>query len=254
VITFLFWYQTWFGRPLSDQDMTTNLTDTSVPHKTQHAMAQLADRMTRGDAQARQWYPQLIRISARPEPAFRIMAAWAMGQDNHAEEFLSPLHKLLADAEPMVRRNAALALVRFGDASGRGELRALLEPVSLTTPAAGKANYRFQEDDPVRNGIAVARIEATGGDKVDIITPVSGRLRRRAVTDGLQVDAGDLVAVISPGEDQAWEALRALYLVGTTEELGVVERFAGGVEGYPERVRRQAAMTAEAIRNRASQR
>lgn len=253
VITFLFWYQTWFGRELSDQDITTYLADTSVPHKTQHALAKLAERMARGDPRARRWYPHLIRLAARPEPGFRVIAAWAMGQDNHAEEFHGELLNLLADAEPMVRRNAALALVRFGDASGREELRALLEPFPLTAPAAGKVKYRFREDEPVRNGIAVARIGPTAGEEVDVITPVSGRLGRRAVEEGQKVSAGYLVAIVVPGEDQVWEAMRALYLVGTREELGVVNRFAGGVEGYPERVRRQAALTAEAIRKRASQ-
>lgn len=249
-ITFLFWYQTWFGRELSDQDMTKFLTDTSVPHKTQHALAQLAGRMAKGDARARQWYPQVLGLAARPEPGFRVMAAWAMGQDNKAEEFHAELAKLLSDSEPMVRRNAALALVRFGDASGRAELRELLEPYSLAAPAAGEVKYRFGENDAVRNGVAVARIQRAAGNEADVITPVSGRLARRAVRDGAHIDVGGLVAVIEPGEDQVWEALRALYLVGTAEEFAVVERYARGVEGYSENVRRQATATAEAIRKR----
>ena len=250
VITFLFWYQTWFGRELSDQDMTQYLTDASVPHKTQHALTQLAERMARGDARARQWYPQVIRLAATPEPGFRVMAAWAMGQDNKAEAFRPVLLKLLTDPEPMVRRNAALALVRFGDASGRSELRALLEPFPLVAPVAGEVKYRFGEKDPVRSGIAVARIQPASGDEVDVTSPVAGRLERRAVRDGANVTAGDLVAVIAPGEDQVWEALRALYLVGASEELPAVDRYARGVGGYSEILRHQAASTAEAIRRR----
>ncbi len=250
VITFLFWYQTWFGRPLSDQDMTKYLTDTSVPHKTQHALSQLAESMAKGDARARQWYPQVIRLAAKPEPGFRIMAAWTMGQDNKAKEFRAELLKLLADSEPMVRRNAALALVRFGDAAGRAELRALLEPHSLTAPVAGEVKFRFDENEPVRSGVAVARVQPAAGKTVDIRTPVSGRLDRRAVRDGARVVAGNLVAVIAPGEDQVWEALRALYLVGTEDELAAVERFARGTEGFSELTRQQAAATAEAIRKR----
>jgi HEAT repeat protein len=249
-ITFLFWYQTWFGRELSDRDMTQYLTDSSVPHKTQHALTQLAERMARGDARARQWYPLVIRLAAKPEPGFRVMATWAMGQDNKAEEFHAELLKLLADPEPMVRRNAALALVRFGDASGRAELRALLEPYSLAAPVAGELKYRFGEKDPVRSGIAVARIQPASGDEVDVTSPVAGRLERRAVRDGAKVTAGDLVAVIAPGEDQVWEALRALYLVGASEELPAVDRYARGVDGYSEMLRHQAASTAEAIRRR----
>lgn len=252
VITFLFWYLTWFGRPLSDQDMTKYLTDTSVPHKTQHALSHLAERMAKGDARARQWYPQLLRLAARPEPGFRVMAAWAMGQDNKAEEFHSELTKLLADPEPMVRRNAALALARFGDGAGRAELRALLEPYSLTAPVAGEVKFRFGEKEPLRNGVAVARVQHDTGERADVVTPVSGRLDRRAVRDGARVAAGDLVAVIAPGEDQVWEALRALYLVGTAEELAAVERYARGAEGYSDLTRQQAASTAQAIRKRAA--
>lgn len=253
VITFLFWYLTWFGRPLSDQDMTKYLTDTSVPHRTQHALSLLAERMAKGDPQARHWYPQLILLAAKPEPGFRVMAAWAMGQDNKEEEFHAELAKLLADPEPMVRRNAALALVRFGDGAGRAELRALLEPYSLAAPVAGEVKFRFGEKEPVRNGVAVARVQPATGERADVVTPVSGRLDRRAVQDGARVAAGDLVAVIAPGEDQAWESLRALYLVGTTEELAAVERFERVAEGYSELTRQQAASTAQAIRKRAEQ-
>jgi HEAT repeat protein len=235
---------------LSDEDMGKYLADTSVPHKTQHALSQLADRMARGDASARQWYPQVIRLAEKSDPGFRVLAAWAMGQDNQAQEFHAELLKLLADPEPTVRRNAALALVRFGDASGRTELRAMLQSVSVPAPVAGAIKFRLKEGEPVRNGVAVARIEPTAGDAVDVNSPVMGLLERRAVEDGASVAAGGPVAVIAPGEDQVWEALRALYLVGTVEDLREVERFARGVAGFSERTRQQAAATAEAIRRR----
>jgi len=45
-----------------------------------------------------------------------------MGYDNKSEEFHQALLKLLRDTEPLVRRNAALALIRFSDASGRADL------------------------------------------------------------------------------------------------------------------------------------
>src|SRR5260370_6532863 len=61
VITFLFWYLTWFGRRLSDPEMDQYLADTSVPHKTQHALSQLAERIQRGDPRAGRWYPHLLR-------------------------------------------------------------------------------------------------------------------------------------------------------------------------------------------------
>ena len=142
-ITFLFWYQTWFGSPLSDAQMGEYLTDTSVPHKTQHALAQLSDRMARGDARARRWYPQLLALAGSKETQFRMMTAWAMGQDNHSEEFHRALITLVADPEPLVRWNAALALARFGDGAGEPQLRAMLEPYTLVAPLAGTAQNRI---------------------------------------------------------------------------------------------------------------
>ena len=76
LITFLFWYQTWFGRPLSEREMSQYLSDTSVPHKTQHALAQLSDRMARGDGMVRRWYPEIIALAQNKEPQLRSMAAW----------------------------------------------------------------------------------------------------------------------------------------------------------------------------------
>ncbi len=41
-----------------------------------------------------------------------------MGKDPSVPEFHEALKKLLVDNDPMVQRNAALSLVRFGDVSG----------------------------------------------------------------------------------------------------------------------------------------
>jgi hypothetical protein len=254
IITFLFWRQTWFGTRLSDREMSEYLTDTSVPHKTQHALSQLAERMTRGDATARRWYPQVVALAASKESGLRLMVAWVMGQDNQSAEFHEALRKLLGDSDPMVRRNAALSLVRFGDASGRAELRAMLEPFPLRVPEAGTISFRRHEGDAVRSGTVVARLERVEGKPVDAASPVVGELARRAVADRATVAAGDVVAEISADEDQVWEALRALYLVGAVEDLADVDRFARGVSGMSARIRQQAALTAAALRQRAQSR
>jgi HEAT repeat protein len=250
LVTFLFWYQTWFGRQLSSSEMSQYLTDTSVPHKTQHALSQLADQIARGDSNARQWYPQIVALASNKEPEFRLMSAWVMGQANNSSDFHQALLKLLNDSEPMVRRNAALSLVRFGDAAGRDELRLMLEPFTVTSMAAGKIEFRMKEAEEVQRNAVVARIE-TGAEKaLEIRSSVEGILERRAVPDGAQVVAGQAVATLAPNEEQVWESLRALYLVGTKESLPDVERFARGVQGMSEHVRQQAALTAQAIRKR----
>jgi len=252
LITFLFWYQTWFGRSLSDREMAQYLSDTSVPHKTQHALAVLSNRMEHGDGTARRWYPEIIALAQNKEPQFRSMAAWVMGQDNHSDEFHQALRKLAADPAPLVRWNAALALTRFGDAAGEPQLRAMLQPFTLASPQAGTLEFRLKADDTVQAGNIVASLRSGGTKPVDIPSPLAGKIARLAGKDGAAIGAGEAVAVIEPGETQVFEALRALLLIGHSESLPLVERFEAGVPGMPRRVREQARLTAQAIRQRAA--
>src|ERR1044071_7883531 len=119
--TFLAWYFSWFGRELSDADIAKYLADEKNPRHVQHALLQIQKRMERGDAGAKNWYLQLITLSGNPETEFRLTVAWLMGFDNTSQEFHNALLKLVHDQEPIVRRNAALALVRFNDPSGHEE-------------------------------------------------------------------------------------------------------------------------------------
>jgi hypothetical protein len=249
-VTYLFWYQTWFGRELSDRDIGRYLSDTRKSRDTQHALSKAAERMARGDAAARQWYPKIIALAGHPEPQLRSMAAWTMGQDNRAEEFRAALRGMLDDPETMVRWNAALALVRFGDASGRDELRAMLRPQEISAPASGEIVYRLKDDDAVRSGSIVARIETAPDQRVDVVTPAGGRLEGFRAAKGERVRAGELLVRVEPGEEQVWESLRALYLVGTAEDLEDVERFTRGAPGLSNRIPHQARLTAKAIRER----
>jgi HEAT repeat protein len=249
LITFLFWYQTWFGRPLGEREMSQYLSDTSVPHKTQHALVQLSDRVARGDGTARRWYPEIIALAQNKEPQLRSMAAWVMGQDNHCEEFHHTLRKLVDDPAPLVRWNAALALARFADAAGEPQLWEMLQPFTLAAPQAGTLKFCLKEQDAVQSGGIVARIASVGhANSVDVLSPMAGKVVRLAAKEGGQVGAGEAIAVIEPGEAQVFEALRALVLVGQPETLADVERFAAGVPGMSERVRHQALLTAQAIR------
>jgi len=253
LITFLFWYQTWFGRALGDQEMASCLADTSVPHKTQHAMAQLSDRMAHSDPTARRWYPQLLALAQNPEPQIRQEAAWVMGQDNHSPDFHQALRKLTDDPVPMVRWNAALALVRFGDAAGEPQLRSMLLPFTLVAADSGVVKLRMKEQDSVRNGSIVARIRPAGSDqRKDVVSPLGGTIDRLIAKDGATVAVGDNLAIIEPGADQVMESLRALYLVGQARDLTEIERFAGGAPNMPDRVRQQAEATAQAIRQRSA--
>jgi hypothetical protein len=69
--------------------------------------------------------------------------------------------------------------------------------------------------------------------------------------DGSRVAEGDTVVSMSPDPDQVWEALRGLYFVGQMEDLPKVEQFGrGGSKEATDQLRRQATLTAQAIRTR----
>src|ERR687889_769101 len=108
VVPSLTWYLTWFGRGLSDEELTRYISD-SNPRHAQHALSQLAERVERGDAAASRWNSQVLALSQSQTPDLRMTAAWVMGLEHKSEEFRAALIQLLEDPEPIVRRNAALA-------------------------------------------------------------------------------------------------------------------------------------------------
>src|SRR5271168_303532 len=114
LMPFLFWWNTWFGRKLSDQQLNQYLHDTKKPRHIQQALVQVGERITRHDIAAKQWYPDLASLAADPVEEVRNTDAWVMGQDTSGAGFHETLLKMLADPSQMVRGNAALSLVRFG--------------------------------------------------------------------------------------------------------------------------------------------
>src|ERR1700738_5533298 len=63
LMPFLFWWSTWFGRHLANQQISEYLNDDKHPRHIQHALVQLGERMAGHDASAAQWYPQLLRLA-----------------------------------------------------------------------------------------------------------------------------------------------------------------------------------------------
>ena len=253
---FLTWYFTWFGRALSDADITSYLSDQKHPRHVQHALLQIQERIARGDASARQWYPHVIRLAGDPETEFRLTAAWVMGFDNKADEFHQSLNGLLKDREPIVRRNAALALLRFGDASGRDELRAILQPFALVAPTAGVVESTLKEQSPVARGSLLVRLRQTNNVLEEVRSPLPGRVERIAFSPGATIAAGDTLLTLSSDEESIWEALRGLSLVGDSGDLPQIEQYERGEAPGPqrsERIKEQAALTAKTIRSRSSE-
>ena len=247
--TFLAWYFSWFGRELSQEDISKYLVDEKNPRHVQHALLQIQQRMERGDSTAKNWYPQLITLSGSPETEFRLTVAWLMGFDNQSPEFHDALLKLLHDPEPIVRRNAALALLRFNDGSGREELLAVLRPYSLKAPADGVVASSLKEGATVARRALLARIEQPDGKVVELRSPLPGRIKDISKPNGSQVSRDDELLTLNADEDSVWEALRGLALVGTREDLPLVQSYANSDE-VSRRIKEQADLTAKAISRR----
>ncbi len=251
--TFLTWYFTWFGRELSDADTSKYLADEKHPRHVQHALLQIRDRLEKGSPSARQWYPRLLELAGDPETEYRLTVAWVMGSDNKSEEFHQALLKLSKDPEPIVRRNAALALVRFNDASGRGELLATLEPYPVVAAAEGVVSSTLNEGSPISRGTLLARIRQADNKSVELRAPLSGKIEKVVAPNGSNVGAGNTVLTITSDEESVWEVLRGLSLIGEAEDLPEIEGYARGVGSLPDRIKQQAALTAKVIRARLNQ-
>jgi biotin carboxyl carrier protein len=247
IFPFLFWHGTWFGRGLTDQEIDSYLNNfVNKPRQAQHALVQIGERLSRGNMAARRWYPKVIEMTASQSLELRQTAAWLMGQDHTYDPFHDALRRLLSDPSLMVRRNAALSLSNFHDTAALPELRAMLRPSSIPSPAGGAVRFRLKEGEYVNPGTLVARVGDT-----EVRSQLPGEVRALRVPDSSPVKQGDDLADISADKEHVWEALRALYTIGGSEEVEDVQRYIRGAPGMPEKVQQQASLTLQAIQNRA---
>lgn len=185
VVPFLTWYFTWFGRSLSDEKIVEYLSDEKKPRNIQHALTQIESRMEKNDPAVKKFYPRIIELAKSPTGEVRKTVAWVMGQDNTSEDFHRTLIALLNDSEPLVRRNAALQLVRFTDAngkpdgSGRPELRAMLQPFEVKSPMNGTIVSILPVGSELRAGALLARIRVADSSS-SLITHDSSRINSSA--------------------------------------------------------------------------
>jgi len=252
LMPFLFWWNTWFGRHLSDQQLTEYLHDDKKPRHIQQALVQMSERMSHSDATTKRWYPDLIRLANDPVEEVRNTDAWVMGQDTSGVGFHETLLKMLGDSSPMVRGNAALSLVRFGDATGRPQIVALLQPAQINAPVDGHVVDADRPGTAIHQGGLLAKLATSGAAaSVEIRSPIPGRIRSVS-QPGANVAAGAEVAVVDPGTAQVWEALRALYIVGQTDDLAAIHPYERDLPDISNDVRQQAAETEKAIQARST--
>jgi hypothetical protein len=251
LVPFLFWRGTWFGRALSNKEMEEYLSSQVNPRKTQHALVQISERLAKGRTEdTKRWYPAIGRLATHPTREVRALVAWLMGHDNKSEDFHRGLSILVQDSDPLVRRNAALALVRFEDTKGKAEILAMLHPYKIRAPREGTLAFRLKEDDSVNPGTLLARIQVGEKELYEVRSPLPGFFGTRLVEEGKRIAVGEEILLLSPAEEQVWEALRALYLVGQAEDLPDIERFAGRAPHMSDRIRQQALQTISAIKQR----
>jgi biotin carboxyl carrier protein len=249
VVPFLAWYGTWFGRALGDEEIEKYLSE-GKPRHAQHALSQVAERVIAGDASAARFYPHVLKTAESPVADLRMTAAWVMGLEHKSEEFRAALRRLVADPEPIVRRNAALALVRFGDPSARPELLAMLRPFEVKARTEGTAMTALSTGTPVKRESLLVRYEFKPSLLEEERSPLPGKVEQAFVKEGDKFHPGDRLFVISPDAEQVRDALIGLSYLGEESDSTEVERYARGVEGMPEEVKQQAARTLESIKSR----
>jgi biotin carboxyl carrier protein len=249
MMPFLFWRATWFGGKMSDAEITRGLAGNGRARDIDHALTQAEERIRRGDPSARQWYPAIAVLAQNRVDQVRLTAAWVMGQDNTSPAFHAGLLGLLGDPQPMVARNAALALVRFQDNAGHEQLIAMLQPYTFDSPLAGTLRTRLKPGDVVAPDMLVAKVEVDGIPQ-DVREPVPGKIAKWMASDGQPVVAGQPLLIVSPNEAMVWESLRALYLVGCTEDAPAIEPFTHGYQSFDGRVAQQAQATLRQIASR----
>lgn len=249
LMPFLFWWSTWFGRALTPKQMNEYLHDDAKPRHIQHAIVQLGQRMSLHDTGAAQWYGDLVRLASNSHEEVRSTDAWVMGQDTSVAGFHEALLKMLGDSSIVVRGNAALSLVRFGDASGRTQIVSLLAPVTIASASAGRVVDAASIGTSVHQGGLVAKVQSADSQIHELRSPIAGRVRFVS-GNGATVADGASVATIDPEEEQGWEALRALYLIGQPEDVAAIRPYERELPEISQRVRQQALDTERAIHER----
>ncbi|MFL6227877.1 MAG: HEAT repeat domain-containing protein [Pyrinomonadaceae bacterium] len=247
VMPFLTWYGTTFWRTLSDAQVDEYLGDTGNLRHVQHALEEIDRRVIAGDANAKRWYPRVVQVSSDAAPDLRMTAAWVMGDDNREESFRAALVPRLNDPEPAVRRMAALSLSRFNDPRCRTELVAMLHDYSVSAGVVGSVETVLPVGSAVSRQTMIARVRTDAGEVREVRSPLAGRVKQVSVAEGVKVQPGDALLMLSPDPENVLQALRALYLVGTPEDVKEIEPYAGGGAGMTARVKEQAAQTLEMI-------
>ena len=196
-----------------------------------------------------QWYPQVVRLACIP---------WTSAQYRCLGDGPGYFRRRLSrSAAENAERSFAHGTRQCGALVGAlwGRFRPAADCRSLATrprkrAPVGKGDGHSDCGTAIHQGGVIAKLQADG-QSVEVRAPISGPLRDLYVQPGQTVTPGTEIAVVEPGDDQVWEALRGLYVVGQTEDLAAILPYERDVPENSDRVREQATLTEQAIRARA---
>ncbi len=125
----------------------------------------------------------------------------------------------------------------------------LLQPAQISSPESGRIVDAARPGTAIHQGGLIAKLQYGNGQIAEVRSPIPGRIRS-VVGTGANVAAGAEVAVVDPANDQVWEALRALYLIGQPDDISVIRPYERDLPDISNGVRQQAVETEQAIKKR----
>jgi biotin carboxyl carrier protein len=227
IVTFVFWRQVSFGRRLDDAELAEVLTAASPSRRALHGIEELTRRAGEGRPGMDRWNERLVAVSSRPETNLRRAAAWAMQVSARDPAVAARLLDLArTDPDATVRRNAACSLTLSADPSAaRPVLRSMLAPFVVAAPAAGTVESLVPVGRRPREDEMVGRLRGEDGARVEISTPVPGRVTAFRVREGDRIAAGAPVAEVAPGEEHVLNAAKGLAFAGTADDVDLLRAF-----------------------------
>ena len=249
LVPFYAWYGSWWGRPLTDEQVIERLSGEADAPEIQHALKEVARRLEEGSADPTRFRDLVIALADHPEPNVRRMVAFVLGHDPD-EACHRTLVRLLSDEDLATRRNAALWLSKWRDPRARPILLEMLEPLEVRAPGEGVLDMKVRKGDAVSIGRDMAVIDQGDDRTISLRPPMNGQVLEVVHDDGDRVSRGAVICRLTPDPESVYEALRALMLVGRKEDAAAVEPFAAGrVEGMSPEVSRQARLTLDHLRS-----
>jgi biotin carboxyl carrier protein len=232
---------------LSNEQIAAFLHDDADPDGIQYALLQIRHRLEKGEGVG-VWTAELLRLANHPAENVRYSVAGLMAADPSRPEFHQVLLDMLRYQTVLVRNQAALSLAAFDDPAGREQVMSMLQPVRIYAPRPGHVETVAGAGERVAHGGMIVHLH-TGNTVVEVLSPISGRVRSLAVQDGDIVPGGTWIAVVEPGTDQLLAALSALEKIGKPQDLPVLAQVEHNPE-LPVEVRQQATRTEEKIKQR----